>query len=217
MRILIVDDDKLVCSSLITILEAQGQTIAGIGCSGREALQLYRETNPDVLLMDIRMEGMNGVDASEAILHSFPDARILFLTTFSDDDYIIRALKLGVKGYILKQNFDSIIPALEAVYMGQNVFNTEIIAKLPDLLKQHTKETLCSYDLKGQSATISAACWKSCSCVTVPSLRFSITRTCSQKKHNMPLTAVLNNLFITGCHQKKQEIRKNQLHWLIRM
>ena len=52
---------------------------------------------------------------------------------------------------------------------------------------------------------------------TVPSLRFSITRTCSQKKHNMPLTAVLNNLFITGCHQKKQEIRKNQLHWLIRM
>ena len=97
--------------------------------------------------MDIRMEGMNGVDASEAILHSFPDARILFLTTFSDDDYIIRALKLGVKGYILKQNFDSIIPALEAVYMGQNVFNTEIIAKLPDLLKQHTKETLCSYDL----------------------------------------------------------------------
>lgn len=145
MRILIVDDDKLVCSSLKTILEAQGQTIAGIGCSGREALQLYRETNPDVL--DIRMEGMNGVDASEAILHSFPDARILFLTTFSDDDYIIRALKLGVKGYILKQNFDSIIPALEAVYMGQNVFNTEIIAKLPDLLKQHTKETLCSYDL----------------------------------------------------------------------
>ena len=97
MRILIVDDDKLVCSSLKTILEAQGQTIAGIGCSGREALQLYRETNPDVLLMDIRMEGMNGVDASEAILHSFPDARILFLTTFSDDDYIIRALKLGVK------------------------------------------------------------------------------------------------------------------------
>ena len=147
MRILIVDDDKLVCSSLKTILEAQGQTIAGIGYSGREALQLYRETNPDVLLMDIRMEGMNGVDASEAILHSFPDARILFLTTFSDDDYIIRALKLGVKGYILKQNFDSIIPALEAVYMGQNVFNTEIIAKLPDLLKQHTKETLCSYDL----------------------------------------------------------------------
>ena len=144
MRILIVDDDKLVCSSLKTILEAQGQTIAGIGCSGREALQLYRETNPDVLLMDIRMEGMNGVDASEAILHSFPDARILFLTTFSDDDYIIRALKLGVEGYILKQNFDSVIPAL---YMGQNVFNTEIIAKLPDLLKQHTKETLCSYDL----------------------------------------------------------------------
>lgn len=147
MRILIVDDDRLVCSSLKTILEAQGQSIAGIGCSGLEAIQLYKDTKPDVLLMDIRMEGMNGVDASEAILHSFPDARILFLTTFSDDEYIIRALKLGVKGYILKQNFDSIIPALEAVYMGQNVFNTEIIAKLPDLLKENAQGEVCSYNL----------------------------------------------------------------------
>lgn len=147
MRILIVDDDRLVCSSLKTILEAQGQSIAGIGCSGLEAIQLYKDTKPDVLLMDIRMEGMNGVDASEAILHSFPDARILFLTTFSDDEYIIRALKLGVKGYILKQNFDSIIPALEAVYMGQNVFNTEIIAKLPDLLKENAQGKVCSYNL----------------------------------------------------------------------
>ena len=97
MRILIVDDDRLVCSSLKTILEAQGQTIAGIGCNGQEAVALYKETKPDVLLMDIRMEGMNGVDASEEILNSYPDARILFLTTFSDDEYIIRALKLGVK------------------------------------------------------------------------------------------------------------------------
>lgn len=147
MRILIVDDDRLVCSSLKTILEAQGQTIAGIGCNGREAVTLYKETKPDVLLMDIRMEGMNGVDASEEILHNYPDARILFLTTFSDDEYIIRALKLGVKGYILKQNFDSIIPALEAVYMGQNVFNTEIIAKLPNLLKQGVADETGCYDL----------------------------------------------------------------------
>ena len=80
------------------------------------------------------MEKMNGVEASEAILKEFPQARILFLTTFSDDEYIVKALKLGVKGYILKQNFDSIVSALEAVYANQNVFNTEIIEKLPDLL-----------------------------------------------------------------------------------
>lgn len=138
MKIVIVDDDKLVCSSLKTILEAKGQCILGIGNSGEEAIELYRTLQPDVLLMDIRMDGVNGVEASEAILKEYPDARILFLTTFSDDEYIIQALKLGVKGYILKQNFDSIIPSLEAVYMGQNVFNTEIIAKLPDLMKSPT-------------------------------------------------------------------------------
>lgn len=146
MNIVIIDDDKLVCSSLKTIIEAKGLTVLGIGNSGQEAVSLYRELHPDVLLMDIRMEGMNGVEASEVILKEFPDARILFLTTFSDDEYIVKALKLGVKGYILKQNFDSIITSLEAVYMGQNVFNTEIIAKLPDLLKSSTQKN-ASFDL----------------------------------------------------------------------
>ena len=97
MRILIVDDDKLVCSSLKTILEAQGQTIAGIGCSGREALQLYRETNPDVLLMDIRMEGMNGVDASEAILHSLS---LIHISRYLRTDYRTPAA----------DSYDSVIP-----------------------------------------------------------------------------------------------------------
>lgn len=140
MRILIVDDDKLVCSSLKTILEAKNLDVIGVGHTGEEAISLYRAKKPDVLLMDIRMEKMDGVKASEYILHEYPNAKILFLTTFSDDDYIVKALKLGVKGYILKQNFDSIITSLKAVYMGQNVFNTEIIAKLPDLLKARNKE-----------------------------------------------------------------------------
>ena len=105
MNVLIVDDDKLVCSSLKTILEAKGVTIVGTGNNGQEAIALYDEFLPDVLLMDIRMEGMNGVDASETILKQHPEAKILFLTTFSDDEYIVKALSLGVKGYILKQNF----------------------------------------------------------------------------------------------------------------
>lgn len=140
MRILIVDDDKLVCSSLKTIIEAKGLDVIGIGHNGEEAIKLFQALRPDVLLMDIRMEKMDGVKASELILHEYPDAKILFLTTFSDDDYIVKALKLGVKGYILKQNFDSIITSLKAVHMGQNVFNTEIIEKLPDLLKVRKKD-----------------------------------------------------------------------------
>ena len=71
----------------------------------------FRTLKPDVLLMDIRMDKMTGLEASERILSQFPDARILFLTTFSDDEYVVQALRLGAKGYILKQDFESIIPA----------------------------------------------------------------------------------------------------------
>lgn len=146
MNLVIVDDDMLVCSSLKTIVEANGFHVAALGNSGEEAIQLYDTYHPDVLLMDIRMEKMNGVDASEIILKKDPHAKILFLTTFLDDDYIVKALHMGVKGYILKQNFDCIIPSLEAVSIGQNVFNTEIIEKLPSLMSNH-KQTFAHYEL----------------------------------------------------------------------
>ena len=67
------------------------------------------------------------LQASETIMASHPDARILLLTTFSDDEYIIKALSIGAKGYILKQNFESIAPAVKAVYNGQTVFGDEIV------------------------------------------------------------------------------------------
>lgn len=135
MNIVIIDDDQLVALSLQTILESDDNIhVAATGSSGAEAVKLYDELSPDVLLMDIRMENMNGLEASEAIISAHPDARILLLTTFSDDEYIIKALSLGAKGYILKQNFESIAPAVLAVYNGQTVFGEEIVGKLPGLL-----------------------------------------------------------------------------------
>ncbi|MEG0735228.1 MAG: response regulator, partial [Longicatena sp.] len=68
MRVLIIDDDKLVCSSLKTIIEAKGVEVVAVGYNGEEAIALYEQHRPDVLMMDIRMEVMNGVDASEKIL-----------------------------------------------------------------------------------------------------------------------------------------------------
>jgi DNA-binding NarL/FixJ family response regulator len=106
----------------------------GTGNNGKEGIELYHKLKPDVLLMDIRMEIMSGLDAGEKLLSEFPEARILYLTTFLDDDYIIKALHIGAKGYMLKQNYDSIIPALKAVYMGQNVYGNEIVTKLPRLI-----------------------------------------------------------------------------------
>ena len=140
MRLIIIDDDPLVCSSLQTILQAQGHTVVACIHDGALAAETYHRLLPDVVLMDIRMKETNGVEASRQILKQHPDARILFLTTFSDEEYIIQALTIGVKGYILKQNFEGIPAALEAIAQGQNVFNTEIVRKIPQLLTH--RETL---------------------------------------------------------------------------
>jgi len=141
MNIVIVDDDKLVLTSLKTIIEASGQIqVVAIGNSGEEAIQLYTKYTPDILLMDIRMDKMTGIDAAKEIINSYPNAKILFLTTFADDEYIISALKIGAKGYILKQHYESIIPALKAVNIGQSVFGDEIVTRLPSILKESSSK-----------------------------------------------------------------------------
>lgn len=149
MKVVLVDDDKLVCSSLKIILSADSEIeVAGMAYSGMEGIELYRRLKPDVLLMDIRMDKMSGLEAGEILLSEYQDARILYLTTFLDDDYIIKALHIGAKGYMLKQNYESILPALKAVYMGQNVFGDEIITKLPHLIgKSVNDRSLTRFDL----------------------------------------------------------------------
>lgn len=148
MRIVLIDDDQLVCMSLKIILEAEETIeVAAIGNDGSEAVPLYREYIPDVLLMDIRMQGMDGTAALEELLAEFPEAKVLFLTTFVDDEYIVKALELGAKGYIIKQNFEHIIPALKAVYSGQNVYGDEIISKIPDLMKPVGSFDYSAYDI----------------------------------------------------------------------
>lgn len=155
MKIIIVDDDKLVSSSLKTILESSDKiTVLATGSNGNEAIELYRKYKPDVLLMDIRMGEMTGLDAAEVILRQDKDAKILFLTTFSDDDYIIRALKIGAKGYILKQSFESIAPALESVCIGQLVFGEEIISKIPGFLSSGNKIPLSQFDISEKEEEI---------------------------------------------------------------
>ena len=135
MKIVVIDDDKLVALSLKTILENTGSIeITAMGHSGEEAIALYEQYKPDVMLMDIRMQGMTGLEAGERILSADKNARILYLTTFSDDEYIVKALNIGAKGYILKQDFNGIEPALKAVMNGQRVFGEQIISRLPELI-----------------------------------------------------------------------------------
>lgn len=155
MRIVLIDDDQLVCMSLKMILEADSDiTIVAVGNDGTEALLLYKEHNPDVLLMDIRMKGMNGTDALAELVKEYPDAKVLFLTTFVDDEYIVKALELGAKGYIVKQNYENIIPALKAVHSGQNVYGTEVMEKIPELMKSGDSFDYSTYDISDKEYEI---------------------------------------------------------------
>ncbi|HEX3026291.1 MAG TPA: response regulator transcription factor [Clostridia bacterium] len=154
MKIVVVDDDKLVSASLKTIIETDSEIqVAGIGYSGADAIELFETHAPDILLMDIRMDGMTGLEAGEAILRRHCHAKILFLTTFADDEYIVRALKIGAKGYMLKQNFESIVPSLKAVSIGQSVFGDEIVAKIPSLISGE-KTDLKKYDISEKEEEI---------------------------------------------------------------
>ena len=148
MKICIVDDDKLVALSLKTILEANADIhVCGLGENGKDAIDLYHQYQPDVLLMDIRMSEMTGLEAAEQLLVEDSSRKILLLTTFSDDEYIVKALRLGAKGYLLKQDYGSILPALRAVYCGQTVFGTEIVSRIPDLLQGEKKFDYGKYDI----------------------------------------------------------------------
>lgn len=130
IKVLIVDNDPMVTESLALIVKKSGHNVVGVGNNGQEGIDLYKTNKPDVVLMDIQMENKNGIDAVKEIMAFNSSAKILILTTFKDEEYIADALKSGAKGYILKQNVDSLIPSLEAVFAGNSVFDSEITVKI---------------------------------------------------------------------------------------
>lgn len=154
LRIVIIDDDPMVSLSLTTILEAAGNIkVVATGSDGSQALSLYKENMPDVLLTDIRMKDVTGLEAAADVLGEYPDAKLLLLTTFNDDEYIIKALSLGVKGYILKQDFAAIAPAVIAVSSGQTVFGGEVMEKIPRLMeKKNAGKDDCGLNGEGEEA-----------------------------------------------------------------
>lgn len=138
MNIIIIDDDPLVVESLKIIINADGINILAVGYDGFQAVEYYAKYKPDLILMDIRMEKMSGIDAAKEILKMDPKAKILLITTFQDDEYIATALSLGCKGYILKQNIKGIIPAINAVHSGNLVFDSKIVSNI----KKYTEKDI---------------------------------------------------------------------------
>lgn len=136
MNVIIIDDDPLVVNSLKTIVSASGIDVLATGFDGIQAVELYKKNKPDLMLMDIRMEKMDGIKATKEILDFEPNANILLITTFQDDEYIAAALSLGCKGYILKQNIGGIIPAINAVFSGNMVFDSKIVSNIKSIPKK---------------------------------------------------------------------------------
>lgn len=129
MKILMVDDDLLVLNALSTILGKSGFEIVLATTDSKKAVETYKESEIDVVILDIRMKEVNGVDIAIEILEYDKDAKIMLLTTFNDRDDIIRALNKGVLGVILKDNVASLIPAIESVSLGNKILDNELNLK----------------------------------------------------------------------------------------
>ena len=132
IRVLIVDDQRLMREGLKTILELEEDIeITGLAENGRDALDRLGSAKPDVVLMDIRMPVMDGVECTGIIRQSYPDVRVLILTTFDDDEYIIDGLKNGAAGYLLKDMpSEKLVNAIRDVYSGVSIMQPEIAVKL---------------------------------------------------------------------------------------
>lgn len=132
IRVLIVDDHAIVRQGLAVMIENEpDMTVVGQAGNGQEAIEQYRQQQPDVTLMDLRMPQMNGVDATVAICAESVGARIIILTTYDGDEDIYRGLSAGAKGYLLKDaEPEALLNAIHIVHGGKQYIPSEVAAKL---------------------------------------------------------------------------------------
>jgi len=132
IRVLIADDHPLFCDGLATLLIAgPGTELAGAATTGTEAIDLARETQPDVVLMDLHMPGMSGIEATRRIVADCPYAAVLVLTMFDDDGSVLAALRAGARGYLLKgASREQIRCAIHAAASGEIIFGAQVAARM---------------------------------------------------------------------------------------
>lgn len=132
-RVLLADDQVLFVESLRTVLETRATDfeVVGVALSGREAIRLVVEKQPDIILMDVRMPDMDGVEATKIIREAYPDIHVLMLTTFDDDVYVAEALNHGAAGYLLKDIPPAeLIVSLRAVCSGSIIISPQVANKV---------------------------------------------------------------------------------------
>jgi NarL family two-component system response regulator YdfI len=132
IRVLIVDDHLVVREGLHTILEVSGDIEpVGEAANGAEAVRLVGELSPDVVLMDLRMPGMDGIEAIQQIKARHPAVEIVILTTYDDDEYIVQGLRAGARGYLLKDTGrQALFEAIRAVARGESLLPSAVVDKV---------------------------------------------------------------------------------------
>jgi two-component system, NarL family, response regulator len=128
IRVLAVDDHPVVRQGVAGLVQVQpDMTMVAEAANGREAIQQFRKHRPDVTLMDLQMPEMNGLDTLIAIRAEFPEAKIIMLTTYEGDVHILRALKAGAQGYLLKSTLHSdLLRTIRAVHAGKKSLSPEV-------------------------------------------------------------------------------------------
>jgi DNA-binding NarL/FixJ family response regulator len=134
IRVLLVDDDALMRAGLEAIFSSDGAIeVAGEACDGRVAVERVRELRPDVVLMDVRMPGLDGIAATREVVALAPEARVVILTTFEDDEYIFGALTAGASGFLLKRTSpELLIEAIKTVAAGDSLLSPSVTRRVID-------------------------------------------------------------------------------------
>lgn len=132
IRVLVVDDQRLMREGLRTLLELEpGLAVVGEAANGQEALALYGQLRPDVVLMDVRMPVLDGVEATRRLLAHDPTAHIIILTTFDDDEYVFEGLRAGAQGYLLKDvSIQELADAIRTVVAGGVLIQPSVARKV---------------------------------------------------------------------------------------
>lgn len=141
IKLLIADDQELIRQSLSIVLENDKElNVIDTASNGQEVIVSVRKSKPDVILMDIRMPKIDGVQCTKIIKENYPDIKIIVLTTFDDDEYVYNALKYGASGYLLKGiSMEGLINAIKTVFKGQAMINPDIATKVVRLFSKMAK------------------------------------------------------------------------------
>jgi DNA-binding NarL/FixJ family response regulator len=136
IKVLVVDDQRIVRDGLALLLRTTpGIEPVGAAENGRQALELVRELEPDVVLMDLRMPELDGVEATRAIRNAHPAVQVIVLTTYSDDESVFAALRAGARGYLTKDaEADELARAVRRVHEGKAMLDSDVQARLLDRL-----------------------------------------------------------------------------------